>query len=333
MKTGGDIIGKPVVTMADGKRLEKVRDIVFDEESHQMLGLLVAGSGLLGKEQFIPFMNIHSIGSDAVIISKEEDIRPLSSDEKVLNAVNNQKPLKNKKVLTESGKDLGTIADICFDETSGTVEGYEVTGGIFADMYNGRPMVPAPNTLKIGEDVVFVPDETADKMREKAGGIRKAVGSAGEQVKGMAGAVSERAKSSADSAKEAYGEFKTSGKPGEYKEQAGQKAGEVYDKAKDKTQSAWEQVKEKATELKGKASDAMEQRKIDNAVGRPVSRVVFNKHDEPILNTGEIITYEAVEMARRDGVLDVLLGSVYETRPSLSEEDLKVDQPGKAKTP
>ena len=49
------------------------------------------------------------------------------------------------------------MVDLYFDETSGAIESYEVSGGIFADAYSGRSFVPAVQTLKIGEDYAFVP--------------------------------------------------------------------------------------------------------------------------------------------------------------------------------
>jgi hypothetical protein len=84
--------------------------------------------------------------------------------------------------MTTDGRDLGTMADLYFDETTGAIEGYEVSGGLFADAYTGRSFVPAPQTLKIGEDVAFVPPETADLMAEQVGGLKAAAQSAGEQI-------------------------------------------------------------------------------------------------------------------------------------------------------
>ena len=68
--------------------------------------------------------------------------------------------LTGTKILAIAGLNLGELVDLFFDEQSGLVEGYEVSGGIFADAYWGRSFVPAPETLKIGYDVAFVPPET-----------------------------------------------------------------------------------------------------------------------------------------------------------------------------
>jgi uncharacterized protein YrrD len=64
--------------------------------------------------------------------------------------------LKETRILTTDGRDLGTMVDLYFDSETGVVEGYEVSGGLFADAYSGRSFVPTPQTLKIGKDVALV---------------------------------------------------------------------------------------------------------------------------------------------------------------------------------
>ncbi|HEY9693413.1 MAG TPA: PRC-barrel domain-containing protein [Oculatellaceae cyanobacterium] len=49
---------------------------------------------------------------------------------------------------------------------------------------------------------------------------------------------------------------------------------------------------------------------IKKAVGRRVNRVILDKNDNLILDVGQLITYQAIEQARRANVLDILLDSV-----------------------
>jgi hypothetical protein len=74
----------------------------------------------------------------------------------------------------------------------------------------------------------------------------------------------------------------------------------------------------------------MLQRRVKNALGRPVTRVILDQDDNIILNTGEIITNRAVQLAREADVLDILVDSVYTERPKLALDDLKVNRPGQA---
>ena len=74
----------------------------------------------------------------------------------------------------------------------------------------------------------------------------------------------------------------------------------------------------------------MEERRIQNAIGRPTNRVVLSPQDQIILNVGEIITHKAVEQARAGGVLDILLGSVSTVEPVIDPVAVRPDAHGQA---
>jgi uncharacterized protein YrrD len=112
----------------------------------------------------------------ANVIVKAEEVPEINNILHINNVI------KGTKIMTTDGRDLGSMADLFFNEETGVIEGYEVTGGFFADAVSGRSFVPAPQTIKIGKDVAFVPPETAALMEEQVGGIRGAMQSAGTKI-------------------------------------------------------------------------------------------------------------------------------------------------------
>ena len=72
------------------------------------------------------------------------------------------------------------------------------------------------------------------------------------------------------------------------------------------------------------------ERRIKEALGRPVTRVILDREDNIILNTGDIITNRAIDAARQAGVLDILVDSIYTARPKLDLADLKAPRSGDA---
>ena len=104
---------------------------------------------------------------------------------------------------------------------------------------------------------------------------------------------------------------------------AADKAGEAWDAVKDKTAELTESAKEKKSEL----DDAAQQRKINHALGRPITRIVLAQDDTVILNTGDIITHKAIKMARDNGVIDVVLDSVYDDEPEITPEMARATKP------
>ncbi|MEA2574324.1 MAG: hypothetical protein QOH93_1622 [Chloroflexia bacterium] len=71
-------------------------------------------------------------------------------------------------------------------------------------------------------------------------------------------------------------------------------------------------------------------RRVKDALGRPVTRVILDGNDNIILNTGDIVTNHAIQAAREAGVLDILIDSIYTARPKLETQDLKAPRSGDA---
>jgi uncharacterized protein YrrD len=67
-----DVIGRPVVSAASGKRLGVVGDLLLDERGHALLGLAVKHGALRG-EDVLPIESVQSLGTDAVV-SRTDDL-------------------------------------------------------------------------------------------------------------------------------------------------------------------------------------------------------------------------------------------------------------------
>jgi uncharacterized protein YrrD len=315
MKYASDIVGLPVVSHATGERIHEVKDLLYDESQHNVLGLLVEEGGWLSKALAVPFSAITSIGADAVIIPSKDAVVEAAADERMSAASRRTVAVKGKQVMSEDGKDLGRIADLVVDETSGRVDGYLISGGIFADVYKGQPFIPAPLMLQVGEDVVFVPAEAVRELEDQAAGLRGAAQGAGEKLLHAGQAMSEKAQEGSERVGELYRE-----KTGEWK--AHSRGEELAATAKDRTESMkegldefWDDVKGKASALKGEVTNRVEEERIKRAIGRTVNRVILAPGDEVVLQAGDVITWEAIDRARSAGVLDMILSSVNQQGP------------------
>ena len=105
---------------------------------------------------------------------------------------------------------------------------------------------------------------------------------------------------------------------------AGDQVAESWNDIKREARELWERLNGTYSERVDTADSRAVDRRIRNAVGRPVNRVILDQDDNVILDTGEIITYAAVDAARQAGVLDILLSSVYAERPRLDLGDLRL---------
>jgi uncharacterized protein YrrD len=487
VRKGKDIIGKPIIAYDTGEKINHITDLIFDQNDNTLLGFLIEESSWFSDAKVLPLNLVKAIGIDAVIISEPEAISRSRDHDLIHKILENNNVLNGTRIMTTDGRSLGRLIDFYFDEATGKIEGYETSGGLFADAYSGRSFVPAPKTLKIGRDVAFVPIETIALMEEQVGGIKAAMQTASEKLQSTAQVASERLQSSAKVASErlqdgtqiAGEKFQAAGRfanakatdavidrsaqtafvvgkvahqtlrtsddrtlilagetispsvataaeqlnmldelyraaggslseplrdrfdtamagltvesalgkrsqravytPAGYiiaaqgqivttqaierakvahqeaalldavglsptaaaQSQAGVLATTTSDRlqsnaalASDQIQSGaanmWERVKETANELQGRSTQAIEEKRIRGALGRPTTRVILDRDDEVILNVGELIGHKAIDGARSAGMLDVLLDSVYTETPQLSLQELKAPEKGRS---
>ena len=67
-RTGRELAGLAVVTLAGGERLGRVDDVVFHAATGRVTGFLVSLGGLLGKTRFLPAGQAQSLGADALTV-------------------------------------------------------------------------------------------------------------------------------------------------------------------------------------------------------------------------------------------------------------------------
>lgn len=185
MLKGKELLGRPIVAVSNGEQVENVHDVVFDHQANRVLALLVEEGGWLSAAKAVPFGRVQSFGEKAVMIATPADVLSTKQDPELRAALAGKTNLIGLTLLTEDGHTLGKISDVYFDEHTGQVEGYEATGGFFADMTSGRTFIPAPGSIQIGKDSAIVPAAVAAAMREQTpGGIRGAFHTAGQSLTG-----------------------------------------------------------------------------------------------------------------------------------------------------
>lgn len=156
-----DLIGKSIVSATTGERLGKVADVLLDADAHRVIGLVVAG-GVLASEHVLPFAEVQTLGSDAVIArsagglitAREWHAQPVSATR--------TSAVKKLPVLTAGGRAVGDVRDILLDE-KGMVEALEVAG---TGWLRRRTTVSSAPGMTIGSDAVLIPDDALPAERE-----------------------------------------------------------------------------------------------------------------------------------------------------------------------
>ena len=160
------LIGRAVVSVADGEKVGAVSDIQFDLGQRIALGLLMGGEGGLfnrEKPSLIPLGQVHTFGRDAVTISDKSGIAVAEGapydGAATLHSI-------KKRVVTTGGEVIGDGDDLIFDDTSGAVTALQLAPqGGFLGIGATTHVLPMEDIVEFGRDVITVHDSARARVQ------------------------------------------------------------------------------------------------------------------------------------------------------------------------
>jgi uncharacterized protein YrrD len=363
VRKGKSIIGKDVLSLDDGVKLETVSDVVVDPAGRSVVAIVVTEGGLMSSAKVVPTQDVTSYGKDAVVVRSNASVISVSDDPNLRAMVDHGEKIVGKKVFTNTGDDQGSISDIYFDEPTGAVVGYEVSGGLFGDAAKGTSYLSTDEIVSMGRDLIYVRPETAGALDAQVGGIQGALQGAGDKL-GQATGADGSAQSQTEEAligkrtgsdvlsdegsvivpsgrrirSEDVAAAKEAGKLGALTTSAaagtaqavGADASDTLGAMGDSAANLWDQFTAKIgdmTDATGKRADEAQTRKllsdIADSVGRPVTKVILDREDNVVLNLGDIITHQAIQRAHESGGLDSLLAATYKGTVEFTKEEMR----------
>lgn len=326
MISGRELIGMPIYSLDRGEEIGEVENLIFDPDQRKIVGFVLEEGGLFRSPQVIPFESIESIGPDAIVLKRDAplDIPPEEVDPKQLKESFN---LTGRKVVSEKGHEIGRVYDLDIDELTGTVTGIEVKRGLFQDTAEGKKHIDYDYIQQIGKHAIIVSQAALDALADQKGGISatyQSMKEAGveslERVRGKTGTLG----STAREKKESWGKTAQ-----EQMEQMRERSRLHLDRGRTEASRFWESFRTSLKDAGRRAEDYFEwlesrimRRRIERAIGRRVSRTIFDPSDNVILQQGELITHNAVHQAKEAGILGILLNSVVtENRFALNRKE------------
>ena len=118
------VSGRKVVSRTNAEELGKLAHIVIDVKRCQVASLVV-GKGR--KALLIAWEQVSGFGPDAVMIADETALEE-PRDDRQQAAADGKLELVEKRALSDTGNDVGTITDVLFDPDTGAIESIVVDG-------------------------------------------------------------------------------------------------------------------------------------------------------------------------------------------------------------
>lgn len=156
MRTFSLLKDLPVYDEKSAEELGRVSDLCITSDG-KVNALIMKGKGLFERDRVVPIESISSIGDDGVMVSDRKLLELLDNEaDTPTYFLHTHHGLFRKPLLSSEGQKLGLLEDVYFTEEVGTIIGYEVTDGFFADITEGKKVIKTNEPLKIGEDVIVV---------------------------------------------------------------------------------------------------------------------------------------------------------------------------------
>ena len=156
LRTFSLLKGLPVYISETGKKIGVVSDIQISNEG-TIQSIVVDVKGLFERDRHFRIEDVISFGLDGMMIKQQSTPYKSNRDGHYLN---HHHGLIGQLLYTTEGEKLGIIEDVYFDEKLGTILGYEVSEGFFADLSEGKRVINSKTPLQFGEDIVLIEIDT-----------------------------------------------------------------------------------------------------------------------------------------------------------------------------
>jgi uncharacterized protein YrrD len=155
MMQSSEIKGLAVFSIADGKEIGRVRDLLINAEKKAVDYLVVDIPNWYFGSYVIPFNQAEGIGSDAVMVATESIVKKLNEEQAGIKLVEKGINLIGNRVLTQKGRIIGKISEYHINEDTGQITGCELVD----NSNSPKGIIPAQVALTFGKDALIVKNE------------------------------------------------------------------------------------------------------------------------------------------------------------------------------
>ncbi|MGZ0086577.1 PRC-barrel domain-containing protein [Caldibacillus thermoamylovorans] len=162
MKASAQIIGLPIISIADGTQIGTVKNFVINPDKGSVDFLTVEHEDVQVSLKAIPFKKIVGIGEFAVTVASGHDVIDLSEIPIANQLVNKQIRIKQTKAITRKGQLLGEVQEFFLNEETGEIIGVSVR------LENGEAVLPSAQVLTYGKEMLIVADDAQTALLSDA---------------------------------------------------------------------------------------------------------------------------------------------------------------------
>lgn len=144
--------GMAIISVAEGARLGRVDEVLFDTAGLRAGGLHASGEG---QNFVVPFEQVKNIGADAVTVESSQ-VTQAASKGATFDALTSLSALKKRKVVDETGALIGTVASLDIDPASGKITSITAHKGGVLGLGGASTVIDASSVHGVGPELLTI---------------------------------------------------------------------------------------------------------------------------------------------------------------------------------
>ncbi|MGQ9497974.1 MAG: PRC-barrel domain-containing protein [Desulfotomaculales bacterium] len=161
VKKSSDILGLPVLSIAEATSHGRVQGLVINPDERAVDFFVVEPEVWYKEARLVATGDVMSIGDDALTVESKARIVPVGANTAALELLQKDVRALGTKLLTKTGKFVGSVSEIGIDTATGKIVGYEwIPNGQDAP----AGVIPAAAIVTLGKDLIVVVNEFQDRV-------------------------------------------------------------------------------------------------------------------------------------------------------------------------
>ncbi|MGM0844066.1 MAG: PRC-barrel domain-containing protein [Bacillota bacterium] len=160
MKKSAEILGLPIISIADGVEIGSVKSLVVNPEKGSVDFLTIEHEDWQVSVKAIPFKKVIGIGEYAVTVENGNAVIDLN-EIPIANALVNKKiRINDTKVMSRKGQLIGEAREYYVDDETGNII------GITVGMKESEKVLKSEQILTYGKDILIVKEDSSSRFKD-----------------------------------------------------------------------------------------------------------------------------------------------------------------------
>ncbi|WP_075982463.1 PRC-barrel domain-containing protein [Bacillus massilinigeriensis] len=154
MKKSTQISGLPIISIADGNQVGKVKSLVINPDKGSVDFLTIEHEDFQVSVKAIPFKKVVGIGEYAVTVDSESAVIDLNEIPIANQLVNKKIKITNTRVMTRKGELIGEVVEYFVDQDTGHILGMQLK------VADKEVALSTDLVVTFGKDIIIVKEES-----------------------------------------------------------------------------------------------------------------------------------------------------------------------------